>query len=106
MEPNEHQMSGMLMESFPLPRTDREPGNAFCAIASGAVFRAIYFWGEGKAVKEARLYQKCAEISALLTMSCFRPTKDCSTELAVNTCLLAAAFSPRKRSIRSLTASP
>lgn len=42
----------------------------------------------------------------LLTMSCFRPTKDCSTELAVRTCLCAAAFSPRKRSIRSLTASP
>lgn len=39
-------------------------------------------------------------------MSCFKPTKDCSTELASATCLRAAAFSPTKRSSRSLTASP
>lgn len=42
----------------------------------------------------------------LLTMSCFSPAKDCSTELAFRTCLFAAAFSPRKRSSKSLTASP
>ena len=41
-----------------------------------------------------------------LTTSCFNPTKDCSTELAFRTCLFAAAFSPRKRSIKSFTASP
>lgn len=42
----------------------------------------------------------------LLTISCFKPTNDCSTELAFKTCLFTAACSPKKRSIRSFTASP
>lgn len=39
-------------------------------------------------------------------MSCLRPVKDCSTELAVRTCRFSAACSPRNRSMRSFTASP
>lgn len=41
-----------------------------------------------------------------LTMSCLRPVKDCSTELAVRTWRFIAACSPRSRIIRSFTASP
>lgn len=51
------------------------------------------------AVKECRERER-------RTMSCLRPMKDCSTELAVRTWRFMAACSPRKRSIKSLTASP
>jgi hypothetical protein len=59
-------------------------------------------------MKAGRINQKVVlkTSTSLLTISCFSPTKDCSTELALRTRLWPAAFSPRKRSIRSLTASP